>query len=192
MTAQFIPILKTDDELRLIYTVVYKAEKVDAHGDKMSRKALREACHKFMQKSGFSQQVDTNHDNVANGCAIVEMGIARPGDPIFNDGDWWAVFKIYDDDIWEKIQSGELNGVSFDAMAKIKPKMVKNVYSPIGFGRTQMENDHDHYFFVKLDSRGKVISGMTSFDDGHRHKIFKTIRTEKEMDHAHRLEVDKK
>ena len=48
---------------------------------------------------------------------------------------------------------------------------------------------HKHTYVIRLNEKGSVISGYTSFDNNHQHVIQLTSATEKSMEHSHRYFV---
>lgn len=114
-------VLKTDDERRMVYGIVYAPDQVDSQGDFADRFEIERAAHAFI-KSGRSQQVDQNHQFEAlPGAFVAESWIVRAADPEF--ADWvpnaWAVgIKIEDDALWQAIKSGEWAGLSLAGKAE--------------------------------------------------------------------------
>ena len=53
-------------------------------------------------------------------------------------------------------------------------------------GETESQDQHTHDFEMKLDSRGKVLTGSTSITNDHFHEIRRGTATEKTNDHSHR------
>ena len=114
-------IAKRDAEKRLIYCEVYVPNVLDAHGHYMTPEDVEEMAHGYLA-SGATANVDYNHDNVVDrGCYVVESFVARPNDPDFPPGAWVATIYVGDDERWDKIQRGEITGVSMEAWVYKEP-----------------------------------------------------------------------
>lgn len=115
-------IRKVDDEKRMVYSVVYPANEIDAHGEFATASDVEKACHNFMRKSKTGN-VDTQHNLVTDqDCFVAENWIIRKGDELFpeeTDLDGWASgIKVENDEIWQKIKKGEITGVSMWGFAE--------------------------------------------------------------------------
>ncbi|TSI19892.1 hypothetical protein FOT98_08845 [Bacillus sp. HY001] len=109
---------KTEDEQKLVYGVVYEPGVADAHNDYMTAAEIEKAAHEFMKES---QNIDTQHDFTAGAGEIVESYIA-PADFEINGttiqkGSWVIATKATDE-VWEKIQKGEITGYSMAGTAE--------------------------------------------------------------------------
>lgn len=108
------PIIKTDDDKRLVTGVVYAPGVVDSQGEFMEAEAIEEAAHEFLAKH---RNTDVRHNFIANeGVEIVESAVAKAdyeldGVPI-KKGTWTITAKVGDDKLWQGIKKGEYNGFS--------------------------------------------------------------------------------
>ena len=108
------PIIKMDDDKRLVTGVVYAPGVVDTQGEFMEAEAIEEAAHEFLAKH---RNTDVRHSFVTNeGVEIVESAVAKAdyeldGVPI-KKGTWTITTKVKDDKLWEGIKKGEYNGFS--------------------------------------------------------------------------------
>lgn len=176
-----------DEELRLVYAEVYAPNTPDSVGDFMSVDEVRKAAHDFVRK-GRLTQVDTNHDNkLVEGVQIVESFIAREGDQMFIPHSWVIGVHVPDDATWSAIKKGEINGFSLEALAKVEDKTVEVEIPPVVSGRTSVEADHEHQFYVAYDDAGKFLGGQTSDAGGHKHLIKRGTTTEEVNGHTHRF-----
>lgn len=191
------PIVRKDVDRQIVYGVVYAPGEVDAHGEFMLPSAVEEMCHKFMSvmaDKGMSV-IDQQHDNVPVAAYPVESWIETEEGRPWPVGSWIMGVKVMDPVVWEKIKKGEINGYSFEAMVSKMPMVVEIEVEHDLLAKTAPAYGHDHVFFLEFDvTTGKVKSGLTSFDLGHRHVI--TAGTATEMaggpgvkPHAHRLPV---
>ena len=183
---------KSDGELQIVWTEVYAPGVIDTQGDFMQTDTIRNMAHHFLTE-GRTKAVDVNHDRQEwkYDSAIVESFIARADDPTFYPGAWVVGVHIPDPELWALVDSGELNAVSLDAMAKSRKVMVKVKVDPEVKGETGQTNDHHHDFVVNFDGSGEFLGGYTSEVNGHRHVITNLTLTDEddEVGHTHRWSV---
>jgi hypothetical protein len=98
-----------------------------------SRKTIKKMAEKFFRKNN-QNNTDINHDeDITNKNTLIESWIS---DSMTRDksyhygfslppGTWFVSYKINDDDTWEKIKSGELNGFSLAGGFIQKMKVAK-------------------------------------------------------------------
>ncbi|MDM5430818.1 XkdF-like putative serine protease domain-containing protein [Bacillus mycoides] len=113
-------ITKSEDPQKLVYGVVYEPGTTDLHNDFMTAEEIEKAAHKFMKDA---QNIDTQHDFVAGAGEIVESYIA-PADFEINGvtiqkGSWVITTKA-SDEVWEKIEKGEITGYSMAGTAEVE------------------------------------------------------------------------
>lgn len=183
----FVRIKKLDDEKRICFGEVYAPYVLDSHGDFMAPEDIEAMAHRFMQLNNIQRAIDTNHNNQSNGSWPIESFIARKGDPDYTPGAWVLGVKVPDDAVWNAIKRGDLNGYSFEALVYKVAVIVSVDATPDHVGKTEDNEGHSHFFYVKLNSDGKVESGMTSDDEGHSHVIKRGTATEKSQNHSHRI-----
>ena len=116
-------ILKADEEQRLVYgwasVVTEKGEPVvDRQGDVIEPDTLVKAVNGFMEHIRVGKQMHTG-DQI--GAVIHSMPITKEiGESlgIQSDREGWVVaFKVYDDNVWAKVKSGELAAFSIGGRA---------------------------------------------------------------------------
>lgn len=178
---------KPDEEQRMVYAEVYAPGVPDAQGDFMDAEAVRLAAHSFVRK-GMMAQVDIQHDNkTIPGIQVVESFLARADDKLFIPGSWVVGVHIPDDDTWEKVKKGELNGFSLEALAATEQVEVEIEIPPVVSGVTSKEKDHVHKFYVAYDETGKFLGGQTDSVSGHVHTIRAGTITDTVDDHNHKF-----
>lgn len=182
----YAKISKVDEEQRLVYAEVYSPYTLDTYSDMMLAEDIVEMAHSFLQKTELHKRIDTNHDYVSNGSYPVESFIARRGDPDFTEGSWVLGVKVVEDDVWEDVKSGKLSGFSMAGFAKMVPAVAEVWIDATSIGRTEVNDNHDHLFFVELDDNGRVVGGRTSMDKNHTHEIKYGTATEMTYGHSHR------
>ena len=116
-------ILKADDEQRLVYgwasVVTEKGEPVvDRQGDVIEPDTLVKAVNGFMEHIRVGKQMHTG-DQI--GAVIHSMPITKEiGESLGIQSDregWIVAFKVYDDNVWAKVKSGELAAFSIGGRA---------------------------------------------------------------------------
>ena len=116
-------ILKSDDEQRLVYgwasVVTEKGVPViDRQGDVIKPDTLVKAVNNFMEHIRVGKQM---HNGDQIGVVVHSLPITKEiGDSlgIQSDREGWVVaFKVYDDEVWNKVKSGELAAFSIGGRA---------------------------------------------------------------------------
>lgn len=114
-----IPILKVDDEKRIVTGVVYEPDVLDAHGEFMTADEIEKAAHQFLKDF---RNIDKQHDFVAGQAEVVESWIAKEdgklGDQDIVKGTWLMSVHVPDDDTWNEIKKGELTGFSMGGVGE--------------------------------------------------------------------------
>lgn len=111
-------LLKSSDELKQALFVVMVPDEVDAHGDIASAAEVAKACHNFnlfcRQPNLFHISKTTSFDFIES--YILPVDMEYQGN-IIKAGTWVANLQIYDEELWQLIKSGEVNGLSVGALA---------------------------------------------------------------------------
>lgn len=122
--AQVFELTKTDNDRMVAYGIVYAPDQVDAHGDQADDKAIRRAAYEFMREARL-KNIDTEHSFTAELAFVAESWLVRKGDELFPDepeGSWAVGIQIGDPDLWEKLKSGDLTGLSLAGIARMDPE----------------------------------------------------------------------
>ena len=178
-----IAISKRDAAKQIVYGAVYVPYVPDSQGDYMTPEEIEKVAHRFL-KSGRVDCVDTEHNLVKNGAAMVESFIARDGDPDFPVPGTWAVgVHIPDKAEWAKAESGEIGGFSMYGTGRRVPRMVEIEVPDDGvlFGKTEASTGtapHTHIYALDFDAKGNFLGGETDEINGHSHLIKKGTVTE--------------
>jgi len=111
-TVEFI---KVEEEKRLVTGVVIEPEVEDTYGDIISAEEIEKAMIRFMEKG---PEIRVEHDpDFKPKVAIIENWIEREGrmigEQFIKAGTWLMTTKIFDDEVWQMIKDGKLNGYSF-------------------------------------------------------------------------------
>jgi len=187
-----IKVQRVDEMQRLVFGEVYAPNRLDSYGEFMLAEDIQLMAHRFMRLD-LSQVIDADHDEVAkDGCYPVESFIARDGDPDYTPGAWVVGVKIEDDEMWDRVLDGTINGFSFQCMVQavaveVEIEVVRDHVGVVQ--RSETAPDHDHMLFVQVNEAGRVIGGWTSTDNGHRHRIKHGSVTEEADGHTHRFDL---
>lgn len=161
-------------------------------GDLYTREAIVGFRDGFM-KSEFILDIEHDLVDVKNrDYYIVESFIARDDDQDFVPGSWVLGVKIINDDLWQMILDGEINGFSYEALVSLEPiEWVYDEETRIVVGTTEPDpfDGHTHSYAVVLSAMNKVISGSTGVTDGHWHELTTHTITDKANGHNHRYQV---
>ncbi len=115
----FVPIIKADEEKRLIYGIVMEPDSVDSQGDKTTAEEIEKAAHKFMLNS---QIIYNEHEKPEPDCNVVESYICpqniKMGESDIKKGSWVMVTHCAKDELWEQVKKGGFTGYSIKGFAQ--------------------------------------------------------------------------
>lgn len=120
--AAFDLVIKNDDMQRA-FGIVYSPDQEDAHGDTADADTIRRAASEFMRE-GRLKNIDTEHSFTSEMAFVAETWLVRKGDALFPnepEGSWAVGIQINDPDLWKKLKSGELTGISLAGIARHEP-----------------------------------------------------------------------
>lgn len=187
--------VKSEHE-RLVYAVVYAPLKVDTDTEVMTAAEIKKMAYSFLANKRVDN-IDEKHDYEKSGAVVVESFIARADDPDgFPLDAWVLVIYIEPDELWDKVLSGELNGLSWagDVDREIHLVKVTRAVKVEGTTELSLENGllppHDHKVSIRFDDNGKVIPTETEETLGHVHEVVQTTATATAFDHGHRLLIN--
>jgi len=110
--------VKQDEEQRLVYGIVYEPDVRDADDDFSDKGEILKAAHLFLAEF---RTMKIQHLVPNSGVVIVESYIApvefEMNGEMVKLGTWVLVTKIFDEEIWKLVQSGELTGYSMGGFA---------------------------------------------------------------------------
>ena len=100
-------LVKSDDELKMAYGIVYSPDKEDLQGDMATAETIRKASQTFM-KEGRHQNIDTDHQFSKVPAYVAESWIVKKDDPTFpnNIGAWAVGIKVDDKALWKGLKDG--------------------------------------------------------------------------------------
>ena len=107
-----------NEELKQATFIVLAPNEVDLHGDIISEEEVRKACYNFNK---YSNQANLFHITKTATFEFAESFIAPVdfvlGDTLVSKGTWLATVQVLNDDLWELVKTGEVNGLSIGALA---------------------------------------------------------------------------
>jgi hypothetical protein len=117
-----LPITKAvDEELKQATFIVMVPDEVDLHGDVTNESEVRKAMtnfNKYCMKANLFHLVETDTFEFCESyCCPTDFVL---GDKFVKKGTWLATIQALDDDLWELIKSGEINGLSIGALASVE------------------------------------------------------------------------
>lgn len=118
-----IPILKIDDEKRVVFGIVYSPDEVDSQGDTMTAAEIEKMAYRFMENRR-TDKIDKDHDEKADEGFVAETWLVKKGDPVFADqpaGSWAVGIKVTDNATWKLVKSGKIGGLSMGGEGKAEP-----------------------------------------------------------------------
>lgn len=114
-----VPILKVDEEKRIVTGIVYEPDVLDAHGEFMTADEIEKSAHQFLKDF---RNIDKQHDFVASETEVVESWITKEdgklGEQEVKKGTWLLSVHVPDDDTWGEIKKGELTGFSMGGVGE--------------------------------------------------------------------------
>ena len=118
--AQVVPIFKIDEAKRLVYGKALVPDIEDTQEDIVSKEDVELAAHGFMinmQKQIYDKpsEIGLQHMTFGVDVYVVESYIDK------EDSSWILVTKVESDDIWDKVQKGEITGYSIGGKGKRTP-----------------------------------------------------------------------
>lgn len=132
---------KADAARHTVYGVVYAPDETDTEGDTVSAADIQKAAYAFMRE-GRTGQVDSDHDGEAGKGYVAESWLVRPRDPLFPDeppGTWAVGVKVTDPATWQRVERGELRGLSMAGLAR--PELLTGADEPEPVERAADEAD---------------------------------------------------
>lgn len=183
-----------DADKRLVYGEVYVPYRIDTDMEYATPEEIEKAAHYFMSQSKMGN-IDSEHNFESTSNIVVESYIVKENDPLgYVPGSWVAVGKIEDDQQWEDIKSGKLNGWSMAGHSDKQPRKVKVSALISAVVKTEESmvdslESHSHELTLKFDN-DRVVPTTTSESLGHVHEVVATTATESTEGHSHRFNFD--
>ena len=175
---------------RIVMAEILIPDTLNVYGDYHTRASIEQFAYSFAE-SGFG--IDVEHDNIdrTGSLLVVESFIARSNDSDFIEGSWVIGILVRDNDIWNGVLSGEINGFSYEALVKFVDIIIDVPVDKVISGVTEPDiyDGHTHKYTVILDDDGRVISGGTDVVNTHDHNISVHTSTDLAQSHRHIFNV---
>jgi hypothetical protein len=117
-TVHRVNFIEKNDEERLVYGIVYEPGVNDTDGEFADEVEIRKAAHLFLARyrSIKVEHLTTNEmiEVVESYSSPVEFTLG--GQPV-SKGAWVMVVKVFDEEVWELVKSGQLTGFSMGGFA---------------------------------------------------------------------------
>lgn len=117
---------RVDEEKRRVFGFFSVSEEndkevIDYHGDVIASEDLEEAAYKYVMYSGMG---DERHDERAKAMLIESMFFSKEKQMALGIDlgkvCWWGGFYILDDDLWQKVKSGQYPMFSIGGRSQIE------------------------------------------------------------------------
>ena len=122
-----VQIIKLHEEQQVVRGVVLEPDVVDAQDDIMKAEEIETAAHGFMieaQRVVIGEVVDVDHSEQAD-IVVVESFLApvefEEGGQTIRKGSWVLAVKVFDDEVWESVKSGDRTAFSIQGQAERVP-----------------------------------------------------------------------
>lgn len=190
----YCKIEKKDPKHNIVKGIVYTAGYVDTDGETVSKQDIQNAAWSFLAE-GKVLNIDIQHNYEKSGCYVVESYMTEEGDPHF-PADSWVIAVKCTDEIFEKVESGELNGFSFGGTAVKYPKraLLEVAKDILGETEENLNKDvipaHKHNFHIMYNTKGDIVKAVTDVVYDHSHTITYGTATDKEISHSHRIDLN--
>lgn len=126
LAKQQFSILKSEVEQRTVLGIVLEPETVDSQDDIYSAEEVQKTAWKFLE---FYQNFGFMHSELVSDILPLESYLApvefEMNGQTVKKGTWILRVRVLDDDIWEKVKSGELTGFSIGGSAIKTPDSVR-------------------------------------------------------------------
>jgi hypothetical protein len=128
--AQEVPIIKADDEQRIVTGIVLQPNEVDAQNDTITPEIIRKAAQDFLARFGSDggSKLGVMHKKFGDvGLELVESWIASKNETIGGQkvkaGSWLMSVRVKSDLLWKQVKAGLLTGFSIGGVASVvEPK----------------------------------------------------------------------
>ncbi|KKL87739.1 hypothetical protein LCGC14_1931720, partial [marine sediment metagenome] len=117
-----VPILKIDKAKREITGIVLEPEVRDAQGDIIDEDAITRAAHRFLAKFNRQTTMGLMHKMFGDvGVELYESWVTKVkqklGGETVKKGSWLMTVHAFDDDVWKRVENGEITGFSIGGVA---------------------------------------------------------------------------
>jgi hypothetical protein len=114
-----------DEDEQIVTGIVADPENVDSYGQMIEAAVVRKMAHNYMQHhrnlgTDHAKDEDGNPIILNEDIVILESWVTREEGVIGGEtvpvGAWVLVVRVLNDEIWQRVLDGELNGYSFEAI----------------------------------------------------------------------------
>ena len=119
----------TEGEEHFVWAPVFEPNVEDSQGEQMTPEEIEKAADKFLEnlKKEDESGIDNQHSFKAeDGLFVAQSFVAQEDMSMFGEtvikGTWMMKVRILDEDIWNKIESGEITGLSMGGTGDIIEK----------------------------------------------------------------------
>lgn len=125
-TEGYMPIVKANDEKRLVTGIVLEPDTIDAQNDTIDAETIERAAHAFLSNYNRETELGLLHRMFGKiGVELVECWITpqdmKIGGVAVAEGTWIMTVKVISEGVWRKIKDGTITGFSIGGMATVVP-----------------------------------------------------------------------
>ena len=119
-------VIKIHEEQQVVRGVVLEPDVVDSQDDMITVQEIEAAAHNFMfQVQRESGGIDADHSDEMADAIVVESFLAPvefvEGEQTIRKGSWVLAVKVFDDDLWKSVKSGDRTAFSIHGTAERVP-----------------------------------------------------------------------
>lgn len=121
-----IQVIKLEHEQRVVRGVVLEPDVVDSQDDIMTSGEIEKAAHGFMvEVQRGVGAIDDTHAEAPADAVIVESFLApvefSEGEQTIRKGSWVLAVKVFDEELWQSVKSGDRTAFSIHGRAERVP-----------------------------------------------------------------------
>lgn len=185
-----VSIKKTAAAEQKLWAEVYIPGFPDTHGATMTRTEIANMAHEFLSK-GRVRRLNIGHSckhdpdtpcDCGMGSVVIESFQAgdrwetsKGSGQFWTPGSWVVGVEVPSKDVWRRIERGEINGLSMEALVLMRDIEV-DLWIPddgVVRGKTLrlMGDSHEHDWEVRFGPDGGFLGGMTTATRGAPHHV---------------------
>lgn len=123
---KLVKIAKVNRKLHVVEGPVLTPYKIDHQGDIILPEEIDKAAIMYAEKFGYANEM--HKGGIVNAKLVKNFVFVKPvkiGDKTYPAGTWWVGFKIYDKDVWDKIEKGIYRAFSIEGRANRRRVLVR-------------------------------------------------------------------
>ena len=119
------PILKEDEDRRLVTGIVLEPDEVDTQADTVTAATIERAAFRFLAQYNQATRLGRGHAVFGEGIHLVESWVTKADQVIGGEsvkaGSWVITVHVTDPQIWQTIRAGGITGFSIGGTGTRRP-----------------------------------------------------------------------